>query len=91
MKNRIDTSGWSAYTTRGDTKADDLASYLYDAAKFHLPGQRLRTDYADGDPDLAADFYILRQIIPPSVPAMTATFCYRNPDSRPSSIFTLTG
>ena len=67
MKNRIDTSGWSAYTTRGDTKADDLASYLYDAAKFHLPGQRLRTDYADGDPDLAADFYILRQIIPPSV------------------------
>lgn len=60
-------TGWCAYTTRGNTKADSLATSLYEAAKLHLPGQRLRTDYADGDPDLEADFYILRRTICPCV------------------------
>lgn len=63
----LDATGWCAYTTRGDTRADALATCLYDAAKFHLPGQRLRTDYTDGDPDLEADFYILRRTLPPAV------------------------
>jgi len=62
-----DATGWCAYTTRGDTRADALASCLYDAAKFHLPGQRIRTDYTDGDPDLEADFYIIRRTLCPSV------------------------
>lgn len=62
-----DATGWCAYTTRGDTRADALATSLYEAAKFHLPGQRLRTDYTDGDPDLEADFYILRHTLPPAV------------------------
>ena len=39
---------------------DALATALYEAARVHLPGMRLRTDYADGDPDLEAGFYILR-------------------------------
>ena len=38
-----------------------------DTARFHLPGQRLRTDYTDGDPDLEADFYIPRRTLPPAV------------------------
>ena len=62
-----DATGWCAYTTRGDTRADALATCLYEAARFHLPGQRLRTDYTDGDPDLEADFYILRHTLPPAV------------------------
>ena len=62
-----DATGWCAYTTRGDTRADALATCLYEAAKFHLPGQRLRTDYTDGDPDLEADFYLLRRTLPPAV------------------------
>ncbi len=62
-----DATGWCAYTTRGDTRADALATSLYEAATFHLPGQRLRTDYTDGDPDLEADFYILRHTLPPAV------------------------
>ncbi len=62
-----DATGWCAYTTRGDTRADALATSLYEAAKFHLPDQRLRTDYTDGDPDLEADFYILRHSLPPAV------------------------
>lgn len=62
-----DATGWCAYTSRGNTKADALANCLYDAAKFHLPGRRIRTDYTDGDPDYEADFYILRRTLPPSV------------------------
>ena len=62
-----DATGWCAYTTRGDTRADALATSLYEAAKFHLPGHRLRTDYTDGDSDLEADFYILRHTLPPAV------------------------
>lgn len=62
-----DATGWCAYTCRGNTKADALATCLYDAAREYLPGQRLRTDYTDGDPDLEEDFYILRHTLAPSV------------------------
>ena len=40
-----DATGWCAYTTRGDTRTDTLATCLYQAARRHLPGQR--THYAD--------------------------------------------
>ena len=63
----LDATGWCAYTTRGDTRADALATCLYEAARRYLPGQKLRTDYADGDPDLEADFYIIRRTLCPSV------------------------
>ena len=62
-----DATGWCAYTTRGDTRADALATCLYEVAKFYLSGQRLRTDYTDGDPDLEADFYLLRRTLPLAV------------------------
>ena len=59
------TTGWCAYTTRGITAADALATSLYNAATKFLPGHRLRTDYTDGDPNLEADFYILRHTLCP--------------------------
>ena len=63
----MNARGWSCYTTRGNTKADSLASCLYGAANEHLPGQRLRTDYTDGDPDIESNFYILRHTSCPAV------------------------
>lgn len=62
-----DATGWCAYTCRGNTKADALATCLYDTARDYLPGQRLRTDHTDGDPDLEKDFFILRHTLVPSV------------------------
>jgi len=59
--------GWCAYTTRGATRADALATCLYEAVRLHLPGMRLRTDYTDADPDLEKDFYVLRHTLCPSV------------------------
>ena len=67
VQNRLLARGWCAYTTRGNTRADALATSLYTAAQAHLPGQRLRTDYTDADPDLEKDFYLLRHTSCPAV------------------------
>ena len=66
-QNWLDARGWSCFTTRGKTKADALATCLYEAAKNHLPGMRLQTDYTDGDPDIEKDFYIIRHTSCPAV------------------------
>lgn len=63
----LSARGWCAYTTPGPTGADALATALYNAAKAHLPGMRLRTDYTDADPDLEKDFYLLRHTSCPAV------------------------
>ncbi len=63
----LSARGWCAYTTRGNTRADALATSLYTAARIHLPGHRIRTDYTDGDPDLEKDFYLLRHTSCPAV------------------------
>ena len=59
--------GWSAYTSRGQTRADNLAESLYHAAQQHLKGHKIRTDHTDGDMDCEAGFYILRHTLCPAV------------------------
>ena len=54
-------SGWSCYTSCGQTAGDLLASGLYHAAEKYLPGHKLRTNYSDGDPDKEAGFFILNR------------------------------
>ena len=66
-QNWLDARGWSCFSTRGKTKADALATCLYEAAKNHLPGMKIRTDYTDGDPDIEKDFYIIRHTSCPAV------------------------
>ena len=63
----LSARGWCAYTTRGNTRADALATALYTAAQAHLPGHRIRTDYTDGNPDLEAGFALLRHTLAPAV------------------------
>ena len=60
-------TGWSCYTSVGDTKADLLAEQLCLAAEKYLPGHRLRWDISDGDRDQERDFYILRKTLAPAV------------------------
>lgn len=59
--------GWSAYTSPGKTRADLLATCLYEAAHELLDGQRIREDNSDGDPDWEENFYILRKTQCPAV------------------------
>lgn len=53
-------SGWSCYTTPGQTAGDKLASEICKAALEQLPGHKMRFDYTDGDADMEAAFYILK-------------------------------
>lgn len=58
-------TGWEAWTSVGETKADKLATYLYNAAG--AVGLRLRTDETDGDPDKEGHLYILKHSACPAV------------------------
>lgn len=52
-------TGWSAYTSKGKTKGDELANCLYRCAEKELKGKRIRKDMSDGDPDWEENFTIL--------------------------------
>ena len=55
--------GWSIYTSKGNTAADELADCIAESAKNNLPTMRLRCDLQDGDFDYEEDFYILRKTL----------------------------
>ena len=59
--------GWEAWTSIGKTKADKLATSLYEAAEECLPGMKIRKDMSDGDPDKESQFYILKHTKCPAV------------------------
>ncbi len=59
--------GWCAFTSRGGTKADALATMLYEEAAGNFQGHSLRKDCSDGDPDQEAGFYILNNTKCPAV------------------------
>lgn len=70
--------GWEAYTTRGKTKSDILADFLYKRADSNLPNRKIREDWTDGDRDKEADFYIIKKAKCPAV--LTENFFYDNKD-----------
>lgn len=59
--------GWEAWTAIGQTKADKLATCLYESAERYLPGMKMRKDMMDGDPDKESGFYILKHTKCPAV------------------------
>lgn len=59
--------GWEAWTSVGQTKADKIATCLYDAAEKALSGMKIRKDIVDGDPDKESGFYILKHTKCPAV------------------------
>ena len=59
--------GWEAWTSMGQTKADKLATCLYEAAEKYLPGMKIRKNITDGDPDKESGFYILKYTKCPAV------------------------
>ena len=65
--NWMQARGWEAWTSVGQTKADKLADFLYEAAEECLLGMKIRKDMADGDPDKESRFYILRHTKCPAV------------------------
>lgn len=60
-------TGWECWTTRGQNNSDFLAECMYDAAEQTLTGQKIRTDYTDGDRDKEAGFAIIKGANCPAV------------------------
>lgn len=61
----MDARGWEAWTSVGQTKADKLATCLYNAAE--RAGFKIRKDETDGDPDKEGHLYILKHTKCPAV------------------------
>ena len=74
----LNARGWSAFTSKGQTKADKLADCLYSVAESVFVGQRIRKDLSDGDPDWEENFYILNKTKCPAV--LTENFFQDNKD-----------
>lgn len=59
--------GWSAYTSKGNTDSDTLATMMYIEAAKNFTGQFIRKEFSDADPDWEEDFYLLRRTKCPAV------------------------
>lgn len=68
--------GWSAYTSKGKTKSDNLAECFYDAAEKLLYKDDIRKDLSDGDRDFEEDFTILAKTKCAAI--LTENFFYDN-------------
>ena len=73
----LNATGWSCYTSKGQTTSDRIAECFYEAAKKNFPDRRIRTDYSDNDPDWEENFYILRHSLCSAV--LTENFFMDNP------------
>ena len=52
--------GFEAFTSRGDTGADLVASFVYEEVALAFPNLQMRTDFSDGDIDKEAGYYVLK-------------------------------
>ena len=71
-------TGWSCYSSKGQTPGDKLADALCIAAAKYVHRSRMRTDFSDGDADLEANFYLLRHTACAAV--LTENFYMDNQD-----------
>lgn len=69
-------TGWEAYTSPGNTKADAMATTLYEVFSQEFPNKKMRKDLSDGDPDKESAFYILKHTACPAV--LTENFFFDN-------------
>lgn len=61
-------SGWSVWTSKGETKSDKIATIFWNTAREILPMDvSLRKDMSDGDPDNESNFTVLTKTIMPAI------------------------
>lgn len=72
--------GWAAWTTKGQTRSDKLATYLYKFADKEFPNnkQKVRKETSDKDPDYESNFTVIKGANCPAV--LTENFFYDNVD-----------
>jgi N-acetylmuramoyl-L-alanine amidase len=69
-------TGWEIWTSPGQTESDKIAAIVFDTAKKNLPDFKMRSDYADADPDKESKFYVLVKTICPAI--LTENLFYDN-------------
>tara|TARA_R100001510_G_scaffold49745_1_gene48261 strand:+ start:963 stop:1601 length:639 start_codon:yes stop_codon:yes gene_type:complete len=65
--NKESANGWEVFTSRGETKSDEIAEVLFQKAQAEFPMYRMRKDYRDGDADKEANFYVLIHTAMPAI------------------------
>jgi len=60
-------NGWEVYTSKGETKSDEIATILFEKAQAEFPTHKMRRDTKDGDPDKEANFYVLKHTAMPAI------------------------
>ena len=75
-------TGWECYTSKGETEADVVATYLCEQAEGDFPGWKMRFDWCDGDPDKESQFYILKHTKCPAVLTENFFMDTERPDCR---------
>lgn len=59
--------GWSCYTSKGQTLADQYAENLYHEMMKEFPSEKFRMDKTDGDMDIEENFWILQRTVCPAI------------------------
>lgn len=72
----MNARGWSCYTSKGKTKSDQVAEFLYDAFEEEFQDRKIRKDMSDGDRDWEENFYVLQKSKCPAV--LLENFFYDN-------------
>ena len=74
----MSAQGWSCYTSKRETKSDEIAECLYDAFEAEFAEKKIRKDMSDGDRDWEENFYVLQKSKCPAV--LLENFFYDNRD-----------
>lgn len=59
--------GFEIFTSKGQTKADELATRIFCSVSAAFPKWPTRSDYADGDPDKEDNLFVLNNTSMPAV------------------------
>ncbi len=68
--------GYEVYTSQGNTKSDPIASVFFSEFEKEFFGEKMRSDFFDGDVDKEADFYVLKNTRMPAI--LTESFFMDN-------------
>jgi N-acetylmuramoyl-L-alanine amidase len=60
----MNARGFSIWTSRGKTKADEYAEIIYNEFDKSFPDIPIRSDFSDGDPDYESNFAVLMCRVP---------------------------
>ena len=81
--------GSEIFTSRGNTKSDEIATVFGEEFKREFPNRRLRTDFSDGDLDKELNFYVLKRTRMPAI--LTENFFMDNEEECKSLLMTREG